>query len=119
MPRSPPRPQARHRRTSGEYTGSSVKFYWTSGDKLWINDSSSLKASSRSNIPATGGKETTAKFWFDGTYTATTYPVRYTGNGNTASDKVTIKAAQAQQSANDGARPLQNLPSSQFSPIYS
>ncbi len=90
-------------RTSGEYTGSAIKFYWTSGDRLWINDGSTLKASSRSNIPATGGKETTAKFWFDGTYTATTYPVRYTGNGNTAGDKVTIKAAQAQQSANDGA----------------
>lgn len=90
-------------RTSGEYTGSAIKFYWTSGDQLWINDGSSLKASSRSNIPATGGKETTAKFWFDGTYTATTYPVRYTGNGNTAGDKVTIKAAQAQQTPNDGA----------------
>lgn len=93
-------------RTSGEYTGSSVKFYWTSGDKLWINDAAAttpLKASSRSDIPATGGKELTAKFWFDGVLTALTYPVRYTGNGNAAGDKVTIKAAQAQQSPNDGA----------------
>lgn len=93
-------------RTSGEYTGSSVRFYWTSGDQLWINDAAAtppLKVSSRSDIPATGGKTTTAKFWFEGSLSAQSYPVRYTGNGNTAGDKVTIKAAQAQQSPNDGA----------------
>ena len=91
------------RRTSGEYTGSAIKFYWTSGDKLWINDGSVLKASKRSNIPAANGKELTAKFWFDGNYTAPNYPVRYTGNSNTQGDKVTIKAAQAQQTPNDGS----------------
>ena len=93
-------------RTSGEYTGSSVKFYWTSNDQLWINNTASaspLKPSSRSTIPTPNGKEATAKFWFEDRYIAPTYPVRYTGNGNAAGDKVIIKSAQAQQAPNDGA----------------
>ncbi|MDY4020845.1 MAG: hypothetical protein SOZ80_08755 [Prevotella sp.] len=92
-------------RTYGEYTGSSVKFYWTSGDQLWINNTAAtppLKVSSRSTIPA-GGNELTAKFYFDGIYTAPTYPVRYTGNRNVTGDKVTIAATQVQQTPNDGA----------------
>ena len=92
-------------RTSGEYTGSSVKFYWTSNDQLWINNTASaspLKPSSRSTIPTPNGKEATAKFWFEDRYIAPTYPVRYTGNGNAAGDKVIIKSAQAQQAPNDG-----------------
>lgn len=93
------------KRTYGEYTGSSVKFYWTSKDRLWINNAAAaqpLKVSTLSNIPV-NGKVTTAKFYFDGSLTAQEYPVRYTGNGNTPGDKVTIKAAQAQQSPNEGA----------------
>lgn len=93
-------------RTSGEYTGSSVKFYWTSNDQLWINTTpptSTLKVSSRSTIPASNGKETSAKFWFEGSYTASSYPVRYTGNGNTMGNKVVIKSEQKQKSPNDGA----------------
>lgn len=93
-------------RTSGEYTGSSVKFYWTSNDQLWINTAtptSPLKVSSRSSIPASNGKETDAKFWFEGSYTASSYPVRYTGNGNAVGNKVIIKSAQAQKAPNDGA----------------
>lgn len=92
-------------RTAGEYTGSSIKFYWTSNDKLWINNKAvtpSLKESSRSSIPPIGGKENYAKFYFAGVYSAPTYPVRYTGNGNTSGDKVTIKAVQAQQAPNAG-----------------
>lgn len=91
-------------RTAGEYTGSAVKFYWTSGDRLWVNDAATaLKVSNRSTISATAGKETAASFYFDGVFTAPSYPVRYTGNGNTAGDKVTIKAEQLQQAPNDGA----------------
>lgn len=93
-------------RTYGEYTGSSVRFYWTSNDRLWTNNAAAtpaLTVSNHSTIPATNGKETTAKFYFDDALTAPSYPVRYTGNGNTAGDKVTIKAAQAQQSPNEGA----------------
>lgn len=93
-------------RTTGEYTGSSVKFYWTSGDQLWINNATvptTLKVSSRSTIPATNAKEATAKFWFDGIYTAPNYPVRYTGTGNPVGNKVTIKATQEQQVPNDGS----------------
>ncbi|ATV25298.1 hypothetical protein [Prevotella intermedia] len=93
-------------RTSGEYTGSSIKFYWTSNDRLWINNSAAtppIKGSKRSDIPTSGGKVTAAKFYFDGIYSAATYPVRYTGNGNSSGEKVTIKATQVQQTPNDGA----------------
>ena len=37
-------------RTAGEYTGSGIKFYWTSNDRLWINNKAvtpSLKESHR------------------------------------------------------------------------
>ena len=91
-------------RTSGEYTGAAVKFYWTSNDQLWINNTASaspLKASNHSTIPTPNGKEATAKFWFEDRYTASDYPVRYTGNSNTAGDKVIIKSAQAQQAPNE------------------
>ena len=52
--------------TSGEYTGSSIKFYWTSNDRLWINNSAAtppIKGSKRSDIPTSGGKVTAAKFY--------------------------------------------------------
>lgn len=92
-------------RTAGEYTGASIRFHWTSGDRLWINNTAvmpSLKASSKSDIPTTG-KAASAKFYFDGAFSNQTYPVRYTGNGNEQGDKVTIKSEQAQQKPNDGA----------------
>lgn len=44
-----------------------------------------------------------AKFWFDGTHTYPTYPVRYTGKNSTSSDKVTIKAEQLQTIPNDAS----------------
>lgn len=84
-------------RTSGEYTGTGIKFYWTEGDELWIADGG-LTKSIKSDIT---GKTETAKFYFTGTYTANSYPVRYTG-GN-AGDKVTIKAIQKQEQPNDGS----------------
>lgn len=89
-------------RTSAEYDGSGLNFYWTAGDRLWVNNtaaSPALKQDASNNIT---GKSATARFWFDGTYTATSYPVRYTGK-NGASNKVTIKAAQSQTVPNDAS----------------
>ena len=62
-------------RTMGVYSGSGIDFYWTQGDKLWINNTSSLVQSSDDDIT---GKAATAKFYFTGTYNASSYPVRYT-----------------------------------------
>lgn len=87
-------------RTMGVYSGSGIDFYWTLGDKLWINNASSLIQSSKENIT---GKTATAKFYFAGQYGAESYPVRYTGKGNTAGDKVTIKSEQKQEAPNDGS----------------
>jgi len=92
-------------RTMGVYTGSSIKFYWTSGDKLWVK-SSTLKQSVRDDIAeriaANGnGRTDMAKFYFQGVYSAPDYLLRYTGNGNNSSDRVTIKASQSQQTPND------------------
>ena len=85
-------------RTTGLYTGSRIDFYWTKDDRLWVNNAatSTLIQSTRDNINSqliAGGvtKVPTAKFYFPGTYTEATYPVRYTGYGNNAGDKVTIK----------------------------
>lgn len=98
-------------RTMGIYSGAGIDFYWTTGDKLWINNTAAtpmLIQSSKDNIDrqlaANGDKKTeTAKFYFTGTYTESTYPVRYTGNGNPMGNKVTIKAVQNQQTPNDGS----------------
>lgn len=87
-------------RTMGVYSGSGIDFYWTLGDKLWINNASSLIQSSKENIT---GKTATAKFYFAGQYGAESYPVRYTGKGNTVGDKVTIKSEQKQETPNDGS----------------
>lgn len=87
-------------RTMGVYTGSGIDFYWTQGDKLWINNAASLIQSSKDNIK---GKAATAKFYFSGQYHAASYPVRYTGNGNTVGNKVTIKSEQKQVTPNDGS----------------
>lgn len=92
-------------RTSGVYGGKAVNFYWSSGDKLWIKDGTlkkSVKDEIDDNIAASEtGKTNNAKFYFPGIYTADTYLLRYTGNGNESSEKVTIKATQNQQDPND------------------
>ena len=92
-------------RTIGVYTGSSIKFYWTSGDKLWIKESTlkqSVKDDIDERIAANGnGRAEMAKFYFQGVYTNPTYLLRYTGNGNDSGDKVTIKASQSQVNPNN------------------
>lgn len=104
-------PASTSTRTMGIYSGSGIDFYWTSGDKLWINNPTATPAlveSKKDNISkllaeGDGKKTATAKFYFLGKYTAPSYKVRYTGNGNTMSDKVTIKSVQNQETPNDGS----------------
>ena len=91
-------------RTSGVYN-SGVDFYWTTNDNIWVNSGSTtsptLTASSSNNITST---TTSAKFYFDGTYTAASYPVRYTGNANTSGNTVTIATSQNQDEANNATQ---------------
>ena len=92
-------------RTSGVYDGSGVDFYWTTNDNIWVNSGSAtsptLTASSSNNITSTTAS---AKFYFDGTYTAESYPVRYTGNANTSGNTVTIATSQNQDEANNATQ---------------
>ena len=91
-------------RTSGVYD-SGVNFYWTPNDNIWVNSGSTtsptLTASSSNNITST---TTSAKFYFDGTYTAASYPVRYTGNASTSGNTVTIATSQNQDVANNATQ---------------
>ena len=88
-------------RTSGVYDGSGVDFYWTTNDNIWVNSGSTLTASSSNNITSTTAS---AKFYFDGTYTAASYPVRYTGKANTSGNTVTIATSQNQDEANNATQ---------------
>ena len=91
-------------RTSGVYN-SGVDFYWTPSDNIWVNSGSTtsptLTASSSNNITST---TTSAKFYFDGTYTAASYLVRYTGNASTSGNTVTIATSQNQDEANNATQ---------------
>ena len=91
-------------RTSGVYN-SGVDFYWTPSDNIWVNSgtttSPTLTASSSNNITST---TTSAKFYFDGTYTAASYPVRYTGKASTSGNTVTIATSQNQDEANNATQ---------------
>ena len=88
-------------RTSGVYDGSGVDFYWTTNDNIWVKSGSTLTASSSNNITST---TTSAKFYFDGTYTAASYPVRYTGNASSSGNTVTIATSQNQDVANNATQ---------------
>ena len=91
-------------RTSGVYN-SGVDFYWTPSDNIWVNSGSTtsptLTASSSNNITSTTAS---AKFYFDGTYTAASYPVRYTGNASSSGNTVTIATSQNQDEANNATQ---------------
>ena len=92
-------------RTSGVYDGSGVDFYWTTDDNIWVNSGSAtsptLTASSSNNITSTTAS---AKFYFDETYTAASYPVRYTGKASTSGNTVTIATSQNQDEANNATQ---------------
>lgn len=103
-------------RTTAEYDGSGLNFFWTAGDRLWVNNTTAtpatLQQDSKNNInnllvpnpiiPTGVKRAAKAKFWFSGTFTASSYPVRYTGKNGTK-DKVTIKAQQTQTIPNDAS----------------
>ena len=98
-------------RTTGEYDGSGLNFYWTAGDRLWVNNGTliqDLKNNINSKLennptnPTAVKRAARANFWFNGTFTASSYPVRYTGKNGTK-DKVTIKASQTQTIPNDAS----------------
>lgn len=88
-------------RTSGVYD-SGVNFYWTTNDNIWVKSGSTLTASSSNNITSTTAAS--AKFYLDGTYTAASYPVRYTGNASTSGNTVTIATSQNQAEANNATQ---------------
>ena len=107
--------KAAQTRTTGQYSGSGIDFYWTAGDPLWVNKAETgepdLQQSTGSDIAdrlenstITGGvkRATSASFYFDGTFTAQQYKVRYTGKNGTK-DKVTIKNVQTQAVPNDAS----------------
>ena len=88
-------------RTSGVYDDSGVNFYWTTNDNIWVKSGSTLTASSSNNITSTTAS---AKFYFDGIYTAQSYPVRYTGNASNSGNTVTIATSQNQDEANNATQ---------------
>ncbi len=99
-------------RTTAEYDGSGLNFYWTEGDHLWVNNGTLIQDNSNNisamltyspTVPGAVKRAATARFYFAGTYTAPSYPVRYTGKGSTVGDKVTIKAQQSQTIPNDAS----------------
>ena len=99
-------------RTTADYDGSGLNFYWTEGDRLWVNNGTLIQDNSNNitDLLTPNPKRSdavkraaTARFYFSGTYTAPSYPVRYTGKNSTVGDKVTIKSQQAQDLPNDAA----------------
>lgn len=109
-------------RTTAEYfdnggANRGLHFYWTEGDRLWVNTGTALSPVLMQDkynninsllvphptIPTAVKRATTAKFYFEGDYSAPSYTVRYTGKGNTVGNKVTIKAQQNQSIANDAS----------------
>ena len=100
-------------RTTADYDGSGLNFYWTEGDHLWLKNNGMLVQDTKSDIdellapnpamPTAVKRTATAKFYYEGNYYAPTYHVRYTGKGNPVSDKVTIKAQQTQTLPNDAS----------------
>lgn len=104
-------------RTTAEYfdnggTNRGLHFYWTEDDRLWVNNGTLIQDAGNTigqllvdNSTTPGGvkRANKASFAFEGTFTAASYPVRYTGKDNSVGDKVTIKAQQNQAVANDAA----------------
>ncbi|WP_315404897.1 hypothetical protein [Hoylesella saccharolytica] len=105
-------------RTTAEYFDNGglnrgLHYYWTAGDRLWVNNGGTLIQDASNNIsdiltnntttPGGVKRASKASFSFEGNFTAPSYPVRYTGTGSTAGDKVTIKAQQTQTIPNDAS----------------
>nr|WP_315454760.1 hypothetical protein [uncultured Prevotella sp.] len=91
-------------RTTAEYDGSGINFFWTPYDFIWVNNSAAspaLQMNARNDIPSTG-KAAKAKFWFNGNFTASSYPLRYT-TGTGKGDEVRISSYQIQKEPNDAS----------------
>ncbi|WP_311442179.1 hypothetical protein [Hoylesella enoeca] len=86
-------------RTSMDHTaGGKGKFFWTTGDNIWIDNAGTPESNTSSSIT---GKTDYAKFYFASTLTGTSYPVTYTGKSSTKSNEVTIAASQTQSAPNN------------------
>ena len=86
-------------RTSMDHTaGGKGKFFWTTGDNIWIDNAGTPESNTSSSIT---GKTNYAKFYFASTLTGTSYPVTYTGKGSTKSNEVTIATSQTQSAPNN------------------
>ncbi|MDY4217424.1 MAG: hypothetical protein SOX84_01365 [Prevotella sp.] len=89
------------RRTSLDHTKVGVAsnpFFWELNDNLWVKNGEKLQKSSSSDI--TSPKTPYARFYFDGVFEDTTYPVYYRGNNETTSNTVVIATQQKQEAAN-------------------
>lgn len=111
-------------RTTAEYfdkggTNRGLHFYWTAYDQLWVNNGGTLIQNASNtindvlteNTTTPGGvkRATKASFVFAGTFTAPSYPVRYTGvSWSNKGNKVTIKAQQVQTVVNDASHIAQD-----------
>lgn len=71
--------------------------FWTQGDKIFVKNGTSYV---QSNNAATK-QQSNVNFYVNGTFTANSYPVLFTGTRNAKYNSVTIKAAQKQTTAND------------------
>ena len=97
-------------RTGGEYTGSGIKFYWIEGDYIWVNNtalSPAWQKDKKNNISelltaSNTGRTSKAKFWFEGSFTASQHPVRYTGREfNPQVNEITIHNEQSADTPNN------------------
>lgn len=81
-------------RTSMQHVKGGVgKFFWETGDNIWVDNNGTLVKSNASDITATA---TTAKFQVSGSFTNSSYPVFYTGTNSTSGNEVTIPITQTQ-----------------------
>lgn len=81
-------------RTSMQHVKGGVgKFFWETGDNIWVDNNGTLVKSNASNITATAA---VATFQVSGSFTNSSYPVFYTGTNSTSGNEVTIPATQTQ-----------------------
>lgn len=90
-------------RTSMDHEiGGKGKFFWETGDNIFVTDDSGSPIASTSSTIT--GKTSHARFQVSGSFNnATTYPVTYTGKNSTSADEVTIATNQTQSTPNSTA----------------
>ncbi|ALO48804.1 hypothetical protein [Hoylesella enoeca] len=86
-------------RTSMDHNiGGKGKFFWTTGDNIWINTGATSIGSTSSSI---NNKTAHARFYFSTALSGASYPVTYTGKASTKGDEVTIATTQTQSAPNN------------------